>query len=96
MIDAFDMEKADFTGITPRNPDPLLNPYLGDVIHKAFIDVNEEGTEAAAATAALMPVGAALVEQPISVLKVDHPFLLLIRDMKTDSILFLGRIMDPR
>ncbi|MFX0133570.1 MAG: serpin family protein [Candidatus Hodarchaeota archaeon] len=95
MIDAFDLDKADFTGITPKNPNPVLNLYISDVIHKTFIDVNEEGTEAAAATAALATLGAAPSE-PAPIFKADHPFLFLIRDVKTNSILFLGRIMDPR
>ncbi len=94
--DAFDLERADFSGISPKSPDPRLNVYIGDVIHKAFIDLNEEGTEAAAATAVVMAAGAAMVERPSPVFRVDHPFLLMIRDTETDSILFMGCIMDPR
>ncbi len=97
MVDACVLERADFTGISPRNPNPMLNLFIGAVIHKAFVDVNEQGTEAAAATAMAMMVGAAPgVPRPVHVFKADHPFLLLIRDDRTGSILFLGRIMDPR
>ncbi len=96
MIDAFDMIKADFSGITPKNPNPQLNLFISEVIHKAFIDVNERGTEAAAATAVVMLLGAAFAPTQPILFKVDHPFLLLIRDTNTDTILFLGRIMDPR
>jgi serpin B len=63
------------------------------VLHKAFVDVNEEGTEAAAAT------GVAVVKLDVVIPRkfpVDHPFLFLIRDNLTGSLLFLGRIVDPR
>ncbi|NVM01900.1 MAG: serpin family protein [Candidatus Helarchaeota archaeon] len=94
IVDAFDLDSADFSGITPRNPD--LNLFVSDVIHKTYVDVNEEGTEAAAATAAVMVLGAALeVPKPTPIFKADHPFLFLIMDVKTKNILFLGRIMDP-
>ncbi len=97
MVDAFELMKADFTGITPKNPDPLLNLFLSEVIHKAFIDVNEQGTEAAAATATALLAGSPPgAPPPVPTFRADHPFLLLIRDIRTNSILFLGRIMDPR
>ncbi|HUK83873.1 MAG TPA: serpin family protein, partial [Verrucomicrobiae bacterium] len=66
--------------------------YLSAVLHKAFVDVNEEGTEAAAATAEFVEVGAELVPPTFIA---DHPFLFLIRDMHTGSILFLGRVINP-
>jgi serpin B len=56
------------------------------------VDVNEEGTEAAAATAVPMTQG---LEAPVPVFKVDHPFLFLIRETQTGRILFLGRVVDP-
>jgi serpin B len=62
------------------------------VVHQAFVDVNEEGTEAAAATAVTMR--ALSVMRPL-VLRVDHPFLFLIVERQTGSILFLGRVTDP-
>ena len=64
------------------------------VAHKAFVEVNEEGTEAAASTAVVMRVTSA----PTEVLDVtlDHPFLFLIRDGGTGAVLFAGRLMDPQ
>jgi serpin B len=67
------------------------------VIHKAFIDVNETGTEAAAATAAVM-VGAAMRAPdptPPPEFRADHPFVYLIRDNRSGGILFMGRVNDP-
>jgi serpin B len=68
------------------------------VIHKAFIDVNEAGTEAAAATAVVMMETMALPPRPHAqplVFRADHPFLYLIRDNHSGSILFMGRVTDP-
>jgi serpin B len=65
--------------------------FINKVVHKAFVEVNEEGTEAAAATAVV-----ALRAMSMSpVFRADHPFLFLIRDNATGSILFLGRVADP-
>jgi len=89
MKDAFDMDKANFSGMD-GNPNWL---YIGAVLHKAFIDVNEEGTEAAAATGVLMKEKSA-PEEPI-IFRADHPFLFLIRDNLTGSILFMGRVSNP-
>ena len=83
--------EADFSGINGRQYDL----FILAVIHKAFVDVNEEGTEAAAATAVLMGRGGALHE-PAIVFRADHPFLILIRDKRSGCILFLGRVVDPR
>jgi serpin B len=94
MTDAFDMERADFTGMMEgRAPEPL---FISDVLHKAFIGVDEEGTEATAVTAALIAPGAAPPEptEPIEV-RIDRPFLFAIRDTVTGTVLFLGRVMDP-
>lgn len=82
-------DQADFSGMTGQR-----DLFLGDVIHKAFVSVDEEGTEAAAATAVIMEAMAAMPERPVEV-TVDHPFIFLIRDIQTDSILFLGRVTDP-
>ncbi len=79
---------ADFSGISAE---PL---YISKVLHKAYVDVNEEGTEAAAATAVVMKRMAAR-PQPIPVFRADHPFLFLIRDTRSGSILFMGRLTDP-
>ena len=88
---AFYAGLADFTGIADVPNDPL---YINAVIHKAFIDVDEEGTEAAAATAVLMTANAAAPGQPESFVA-DHPFLYMIRANHTGDILFIGRLVDP-
>jgi serpin B len=90
MPQAFDA-RADFTGMTERR-----ELFISAVIHKAFIDVNEEGTEAAAATAVVtMRPQMAMRPQPPIVFRADHPFLFLIRDNGSGSILFMGRVNDP-
>ncbi len=94
MPDAFSLPDADFSGITESQP-PL---YIGKVLHKAFVDVDEEGTEAAAATVVEMLVGAALdepTEPPPIIMRIDRPFIFLIRDIETNTILFVGRVMNP-
>jgi serpin B len=88
MSDAFDPNKANFSGMDGR----LNWLYIGAVLHKAFIDVNEEGTEAAAATAVVMKIR--MAAQPPT-FRADHPFIFFIRENTTGSILFLGRVMDP-
>jgi len=88
MEDAFDENKADFSGINGRKNDL----YISKVIHKAFVEVNEEGTEAAAATAVILDIKALIEEL---VFKSDHPFIFFIRDKEAGSILFMGRVMDP-
>ena len=87
MTDAFDADKADFSGMTG---DKSL--FVGDVIHKAFIAVDEHGTEAAAVTAVIMAMAAA--PSKVYDFKADHPFIFLIRDIKTGSILFMGRVLN--
>lgn len=87
MKTAFSSE-ADLSGITGQR-----DLVISDVIHKAFVDVNEEGTEAAAATAVVIARTAAPL-RPLT-FKADHPFVFLIRDNRTGSILFLGRLSDP-
>jgi serpin B len=85
-------DDADFTGI---GDEPMK---ISKVVHKAFVEVNEEGTEAAAATAVVMARCAGLAgpaRQP-KVFKADHPFLFVIRDRKTNAILFSGRVVDPK
>jgi serine protease inhibitor len=92
MRDAFN-NTADFSGMTGTK-----DLFISDVIHKAFIDVNEEGTEAAAATAVIMTRGARPQMMPKipPTFRADHPFLFLIRDTTSGAILFMGRITDPR
>ena len=89
MTDAFS-SKADFSGMNGKR-----DLYISAVIHKAFVEVNEEGTEAAAATAVAISCKSERIEPPSVVFRADHPFLFLIRDNHTGSILFLGRITDP-
>ena len=89
---AFQPGVADFSGITDR-PDELC---IGDVVHKAFVDVNEEGTEAAAATGVVISVMAARVDNPKPVVfRADHPFVFVIRDNRSGNLLFLGRVSNP-
>lgn len=89
MVDAFSDSKANFAGMDGRS-DWL---YIGAVIHKAFVDVNEEGTEAAAATAVVMRTTE--MPAPPPTFRADHPFIFLIRDNQSGSILFLGRVVNP-
>lgn len=89
MIDAFSDRKADFSGMDGR-PDWL---YIGAAIHEAFVESNEEGTEAAAATAGVM--AARFVPAGPPVFRADHPFLFLILEKRTGSILFAGRLAEP-
>jgi serpin B len=86
---AFALGMADFSGIAPGS-----ELFIGEVLHKAYVDVNEEGTEAAAATTMAMPM-AAMEQEPPVVFKADRPFLFLIRHRETGAILFLGRLADP-
>jgi serpin B len=65
------------------------------VIHKAFVDVNEEGTEAAAATAVRMGMTSIAERKIRKVFKADHPFIFLIHDNETGNILFVGRVSNP-
>ncbi len=72
--------------------------FISAVIHKAFIDVNEEGTEAAAATAVVMEMAMArrrIAATAAIVFRADHPFVFLIRDNRSGGILFMGRVTDP-
>ncbi len=85
---AFNPARADFSGI-----DGSKSLYITDVVHKAFVDVDESGTEAAASTAVV--VGTTSVPAEPVRFTVDRPFLFLIRDIETGTILFLGRVMDP-
>jgi serpin B len=82
-------EAADFSGMTGQR-----DLYIDAVIHKAFVEVNESGTEAAAATAVAMGLTSAPADRPLEV-KVDRPFIYLIRDTQTGAVLFVGRVLDP-
>ena len=89
MPDAFDPDRADFSDM-----DGSRDLYIGSVLHKAFVSVDENGTEAAAATAVIMQLTSAFADEPIT-FTVDRPFIYLIRDGQTGSVLFVGRVMDP-
>ena len=88
--DAFNAQSADFTGITAVDEEF----FIDEVIHKAYVDVNEEGTEAAAATGVVMKTLSMPAERVV--FKADHPFIFLIMDNTSKSILFIGRLEDPR
>uniref|UniRef100_A0A669BAM7 Serpin B6 n=1 Tax=Oreochromis niloticus TaxID=8128 RepID=A0A669BAM7_ORENI len=87
MENAFDIYKSDFSGMSPAN-----ELIVSKVVHKAFVDVNEEGTEAAAATGVAMEVRSITI--PVEFVA-DHPFIFFIRHKPTKSILFVGRYCSP-
>jgi serpin B len=82
-------DDADFSGMTDAN-----DLKIDEVIHKAFIEVNESGTEAAAATAVIMVLKSALQEESIR-FNANHPFIYFITDKTTGGILFMGRLVNP-
>ncbi|ROL51276.1 DNA polymerase epsilon subunit 2 [Anabarilius grahami] len=84
MVDAFDLQKADFSGMSPSK-----NLVLSKVVHKSFVEVNEEGTEAAAAT------GAVATNSLPKRFCANHPFLFFIRHNPSKSVLFYGRVCSP-
>ena len=86
MSDAFDPNAADFSGMTGQ-----AELFISDVVHKAFVAVDEEGTEAAAATGVMIGV----TSMP-EVVALDHPFIFAIQDTTTGTTLFVGRVLDPR
>jgi serpin B len=88
MTRAFTPGEADLSGMSSE-----AELYLSAVIHQAFVDVNEEGTEAAAATGIAVKAVAAIAEP--AEFRADHPFVFLIWDNRTGSILFLGRLVNP-
>jgi serpin B len=88
MVDAFDSSLADFSGI-----DGARDLYISDILHKAFVAVDEKGTEAAAATAVIVGT-TSMPGEPVT-LTINRPFLVVIRDIPTDTILFLGRVANP-
>jgi serpin B len=88
MSDAFVESRADFSGMNGQKP----ALFISDVVHKAFVEVNEEGTEAAAATGVGMRITSIA---PTPQFIANRPFLFLIRENETGSILFMGRVADP-
>ena len=86
MVEAFSADRADFSGMAA---DPL---HVAAVVQKAFVDVNEVGTEAAAATGVVMQARSTGAPP----FRADRPFLFLIRDVNHGTILFMGRVMNPK
>jgi serpin B len=89
MIDAFDSGRADLSGIAD-----IEKLSLKDVVHQAVVEVDEQGTEAAAATAVVVQTVSARVEEPVA-FDADHPFLFVIRHEPSGVILFMGRVSNP-
>lgn len=85
--------QADFSGmVSPPRPDL----HLAEVFHKAVVEVDEKGTEAAAATAAVIALTSAQIEpEPPTVFRADHPFVFIIRDVRSGAILFMARVTEP-
>ena len=96
---AFVRGEADFSGINGLEPPHDESLFISDVYHKAFVDVNEDGAEAAAATALITDAVRAPLKRatppPIPIVRADRPFLFAIRDVKSGALLFLGRMSDP-
>ncbi len=84
-------DKADFSGIAAKG-----GLAISEVMHKAFVDVTEQGTEAAAATGMTMRATAMRMPEPAVVFRADHPFVFLIRDTRSGVVLFIGRLKSPR
>lgn len=89
MPDAFS-NRADFSNMTPLN-----DLKIDKVIHEAFIDVHEEGTEAAASTAVVIIRKSAVVDPPANIFRADRPFFYAIRENATNTILFMGKVVNP-
>lgn len=88
--------RADFTGMA-RSQNPADRLFIGEVLHKAFVEVWEQGTEAAAATGSVLTFGVEPPQPPLkeAEFRADHPFLFLIRDARSALVVFLGRVVDP-
>jgi serpin B len=87
---AFDPDRADFSGLTTAE-----KLFISAVVHQANIDVDEKGTEAAAATAVGMDTGGGPSPLKNVTFLLDHPFLFVLRDVGTGAVLFMGRVVDP-
>jgi len=96
MTSAFDQPRgsANFDGMAPRWPDDYL--YFSEVFHKTFLSLDEEGTEAAAATAVVEAEAASMLVEPYEEVRVDHPFVFAIQHRASGACLFLGRVRQAR
>jgi serpin B len=90
---AFDPQRADFRRMLPRSFLRDSNAFISEVIQKTYVDVDEQGTEAAAASGAMISITSSYHPEPEMI--VDRPFITAIRDDRTGLILFLGQINDP-
>lgn len=91
MTSAFNAKGADFSGMNGKK-----NLYIGAAVHKTFLEVGEDGTEAAAATAVIMTKTSAMHDPEKTIeFKADRPFIYVIRDNQTGAILFIGRYTKP-
>jgi serpin B len=88
MPTAFDLDAADLSGISAMG-----GLYIQAALHKAYVEVNEEGTEAAGATGIVIGVTSLPPEPPL--FRADHPFIFVIQDSETGNILFMGRVTNP-
>lgn len=96
MATAFDISTADFSGIKDMGACIIPLLCISEVLHKAFVEVNEEGTEAAAATAITGYLCSTFHDPvPVPVFRADHPFVFMIRHKESGSILFMGRVANP-
>ena len=93
MAEAFDPLRANFSGMAELKT--AGRPYISDVTHKTFAEVNEEGTEAAAVTTVTVQVTSVQRPQEKFIMKVDRPFFFAIRDNLTGAVLFMGSVRDP-
>ena len=92
---AFSRHEADFSGINGYAPPDDESLCISEVLHQAFVEVNEEGTEATAATGVgIAVIGLIQTSLPVPVFRADHPFLFAIRHRRSGMILFVGRMAD--
>jgi serpin B len=91
MPSVFDAKSADLSGVAGAPGDIVVSA----VVHRAFVEVNEEGSEAAAATGVVVGEGSSR-PAPRELIRVDHPFVFAIRDTQSGALLFLGHVVDPR